>query len=872
MYQFKRLISGIILVVLSFVLYAQESNNWYFGQFAGITFNTTPPTALTSPMISDEATAVMSDRNGNILFYTNSELVYDRTNNVMPNGSGIMGDVSNTTVLALKIPASAGKYLIITSGSPNNSAYRYTEIDMNLRNGLGDVTANKNIAFAPGLPTERIAAVKHANKKDYWLITKEFGNNRFNTFKLSCNGISSTPVVSNVGLVHNVDQFGLNAQGQIKISPDSKKVAVVISGLHTVELFDFDNSTGTLSNPITIAMPYPDIVSLYGVEFSPNSKVLYLTNRYLTEIYQFDLSSNIQAMIISSKISIPSPYRNFGLQLGPDNKLYLSEFLWPHVGVINNPDNYGTGFNYVPAAISLGSGTFCRLTLPTCIAGASNNQSWTGDFTSSFVNCYVRFDGNTSMPGPNTWVWDFGDGVLGNGQSVQHSYKISGNYNVTLKIYSQTECGSYLDSIIVTHSVSINNVFNVDFDHLGACTNENIQFNDSTRLTVGNITGYNWDFGDGNGSTQQNPVHSYAVPGVYNVKLVVSTSGVCRADSITKAVYIDSKPIVDFRFNNGCVNQTIVFTDQSTNSVGTLIGWTWDLGGLSTSNTQNSIYSFNTGGIYNIRLSVNTEHGCIAEATKLLTIDDKPVAKFITSNICLNQPINFSDLSSVSFGTINFWQWDFGNGNTSVLQNPTHTYSNSGIYNTSLVVKTVNGCISAPFIVAANVQPVNANAGRDTIAVINQPFQLSASGGSTYLWSPAGFLNNPNIANPIALLSDDQLFTVTVTTSQGCVSSDEVKITVIKNLDILVPSGFTPNNDGKNDILRPYPLAIKKLIDFRVYNRSGEVVFSTNVIGKGWDGKLNGIEQNGQVVVWTLKVIDLKNQVVEKKGISVLIR
>jgi gliding motility-associated-like protein len=168
------------------------------------------------------------------------------------------------------------------------------------------------------------------------------------------------------------------------------------------------------------------------------------------------------------------------------------------------------------------------------------------------------------------------------------------------------------------------------------------------------------------------------------------------------------------------------------------------------------------------------------------------------------------------------------------------------------------------------------NAGIDTIAVIGRPMQLGASGGLTYLWTPSTFLNDPQIANPVftgAAGTDSVVYTVRVFTQAGCYAEDNVTITVFNGIaNIWVPSGFTPNKDGKNDILRPITKGIKQLIQFNVFNRWGQLIYTTNRMGEGWDGTYKGEFQPSGAYVYEAVGIDYADKKVYTKGTSLIIR
>ncbi|MGG9960683.1 PKD domain-containing protein [Ferruginibacter sp. SUN106] len=169
---------------------------------------------------------------------------------------------------------------------------------------------------------------------------------------------------------------------------------------------------------------------------------------------------------------------------------------------------------------------------------------------------------------------------------------------------------------------------------------------------------------------------------------------------------------------------------------------------------------------------------------------------------------------------------------------------------------------------------VIANAGpKDTSVVLGEPLALNATGGVTYLWNPITWLNNPAIRNPVSLPQSDILYVVTATSAGGCIGTDSILVHVFKvDPDMYVPTAFTPNGDGNNDILKPILLGMKELRYFRVYNRFGNLVYSTTEIGKGWDGIYGGKGQDPATFVWMAEGVTYKGEVKKKKGYAVLIR
>ena len=244
----------------------------------------------------------------------------------------------------------------------------------------------------------------------------------------------------------------------------------------------------------------------------------------------------------------------------------------------------------------------------------------------------------------------------------------------------------------------------------------------------------------------------------------------------------------------------------------------------------------------------------------------------LNNTVCYGTPVTFLD-SSWYTANIQSYYWDFGDGSTSTLQNPiSHTYTTPGIYVVKHIVKGNDGCLIDTISKSIFVRQAMAFAGNDTVTIKDIPLQLTGTGGIIYSWSPSIGLNNPFIQNPIALLQNDIRYLLTVTTTEGCVDTDEISIKVFNEIAIYIPTAFTPNNDALNDILKPTYIGIRKLSYFRIFNRWGQLVFSTNDMSKGWDGHVNGFRQQTGVYVWMIKAEDIAGKVHELKGTSTIIR
>jgi hypothetical protein len=358
----------LLFSLTTLLLAAQnEGNIWYFGPGTGLDFNTCTPTVLNdSHMDGFEGCATICDKtSGQLLFYTNSDSVWNSNRTPMPNGDLIVNTHSNAQVLIIPKPLSDSLYYIFTTENQANNfniGFRFHTVDMSLNNGLGDVIQKDSLIYAPHV-TEEVTAVRHANGTDIWVIGHECGTDTFFVFLVTSAGVSTTPVINDIGKNHRYDimRSNLDAIGQIKASPDGRKLAVTTFDQQDIELFDFDNSTGIISNQILLtdagsSAANGNFSRLYGVSFSPNNAVLYASaGEFPGTLMQFDISSGNAALINNSKqiIYTGAGVSIYDLKLARDGKIYTGGQFRPYLGVINNPNNPGVACNFVYNGIYL---------------------------------------------------------------------------------------------------------------------------------------------------------------------------------------------------------------------------------------------------------------------------------------------------------------------------------------------------------------------------------------------------------------------------------------------------------------------------------------------------------------------------------------
>lgn len=342
----------------------KNNNTWYFGNKAGLNFNTTPPSVLyDGELNTQESCASVSDKNsGRLLFYTDGKTVWDSTHHPMPHGTGLFGRHDAEQVAIVPYPENTNKYFILTSTHWNGTFYSI--VDVALNNGKGDVdTIHKNIMLIGGWnvgqvrASDRITFTKHANKIDYWVVTHLTFNDSFYVYKINKYGVQP-PTGFKIGA--NETPTNPELAGVIKFNKTGNLLVNCQpydgAPLSRLQGFNFNNVTGEIES---VKFSIENIWFPYGVEFSPNNRFMYVSHPIVNTIDQYDLS---QQDIPNSVIPIHTYNANYTrvgqLQIGPNNKIYVAQpytyyIPYRYLGVINQPDNLGTACNFVQDAIDL---------------------------------------------------------------------------------------------------------------------------------------------------------------------------------------------------------------------------------------------------------------------------------------------------------------------------------------------------------------------------------------------------------------------------------------------------------------------------------------------------------------------------------------
>ena len=475
---------------------------------------------------TNEGCSSIADFNGNLLFYTDGRNVWDKNHNIMPNANypanGLLGDPSSTSSgLIVPKPGNPDQYYVFTVDEPHhqnafafpnqgpadqsgnslpnytfsgggnagavpeaddgfNNGLAYSLVDLSLNGGNGDVVpSEKNRQLITYDPTdqgqasykcsEKITAVEHADGASYWVLTHFM--DKFYAFRVDNSGVNTSPQETQIAPLINYTGYRRNGIGYMKASPDGTKIAVAhrqngntegqtANATGSVWIYDFDNSSGTLSNPSNL-LPNS---GPYGLEFSPDSSKLYVSND--SAVIQFDLFSPSPSNSLVYIHTNPfNPVQNRvpfigALQLGPDGRIYIANTDdYNSLDVINEPNEVGVNSDYVQNGLALAPGTSAVIGLPPFI------QSFflaSIVFENSCVDDDIQFSVNTTQ-NYDSISWDFGDGLgVSNLDNPSYTYTNLGTYTVSAEITIGTEVNTFSETIIITSNPIANFVTDIN--------------------------------------------------------------------------------------------------------------------------------------------------------------------------------------------------------------------------------------------------------------------------------------------------------------------------------------------------------------------------------------------------------------------------
>lgn len=640
----------------------QASNQWYFGDKAGIDFNETPPLALTDgESQSPEAAATISDIDGELLFYTNGTTVYNKEHTRMFNGDNIGGDSTSAQgALIVQLPDDETIfYIFMTDPAWGDQTFdlNYAMVDMKLDTARGGVILKDRPVYFRS--TERLTASSPGGNL-VWLLSHEFGNNTFRAYPIDTTGIRA-PRLSSVGTRLSSATEG-HSRNSMKLSADVSKVAMTIAGAENfVEVFDFVDSVGEVTNPLKINIGEPAPAEIYGVEWSSDNQKLYVTTRGggNSKLLQFDVDTTDVATIEASKFEVANDAQEFGqIQTGPNGVIYMAVDGAGALGTINSPNADDAGVGFVLAGFDL-AGQTSTLGLPNFVQNQS--QPPPGPSLTVGPGCRGQVI-NMSANGTSnidTYEWIFGDGQ-GTGpmapMDTSHVYNLPGDYTVQVRITNV--CG--LDTLL-SQAITINvDIPRPTVPGVSALCDDTLildAYEGSPQLALPTFI-YNWSTGD---TTQ---TVSITVPSTLTVSVTDRATG-CVSDTVTVLVG-DGRPQVDLG-PPMTLCQDVAFGPLDAGNPGASYAWT--INGTNSGSGRFQNVNSSVAGVFDYEVAVTDPiTGCIGRSTLNITVNEEPQISLTTvATLACGASDGSINLTFTSSGNFDYDVISGGAGSTSVM-------------------------------------------------------------------------------------------------------------------------------------------------------------------------------------------------------------
>jgi len=903
----------LLILLFSFNIFSQrETDHWYFGDKAGIHFNKGNVDVIEdSQMTTNNGSSSISDSQGNLLFYTDGQTIWNKNHEIMINGEGLHGELNNTqSSIIIPKPNSNTTFYVFTTRKTELSSplvypmIYYSEIEFSTSRPLGWVKY-KNMPLTHST-ANKITAVHHSNGKDIWVITYgsnayEAENDIFYAIKVTEDGVERPFTTTQLEYVEYANSY----DGEMKISPDGSTIALYNDGL--IRFFNFDSTTGLFSKLkyVTIAEFGGAGYAAYGLTFSPDSKFLYYSASYSGQSYnimQLEVANPDENYRGTPVYSGPLDRLQSSINLGTDGKIYIAQSIYntildangyysgyelipvETISIVHEPNKIGTLANYEHEAINLKSGLSYR-GLPNFIQSyfrnriKSENKCITDVFNFSL-------DSYTTITAAK---WDFGDGNIATGLETDHQYATAGKHLVTCIVtINGTEIPFYKEievyplpeltqnQELIQCDVDNNGIDIFDLTDIGYKIVEDA-FNKDYAFYKNSIDAENDE------NRIPNPKNFENESNRQELFVRVITKNGCS--SFTN-FFIESKFV-----SLGAIEASYT-CDSSDNLNGDSNGY-FDLKSKSTEiidqfnldtedtirfyptlldaqTTENELPNKFTSPSTTIYVRIDNELGCGGMEPISLVVNPTPKIELQDSyTICFNPNVN--PITLTADASNDFYEWRNSTGNV-ISKNP--NFRLNAIGNFSLTVyKTENGIECSNFKAFTVINPpsatfydINVNTEDETNNIVD----ISLNGNSTYEFSLDNNTFFGSGTSHTFTHVDPGLRTIYIRDLNNCEPPVQTDVSVIGYRKF-----FTPNNDNKNDYwnVKGIDSTFFKSIKIFIMDRYGKIVYQiTDFNNLGWDGTYNGKPLPSNDYWFQSEIIDNNNQIIKASGNFSLIR
>lgn len=837
----------------------RDAANWYFGNFAGLDFNSGVPQVLTdSSLDTIEGCSSISDKDtGQLLFYTEGTTIWNRAHEIMLNGEGILGSLSSTqSAVIVPLPGSSSLFYVFTTDEvqayQNNgvgNGINYSVVSMSGGGGLGEVI-EKNVPLLPE-GSEKISVVETADGVNFWIVTHF--EDRFYAFLLDDTGVAPA-IVSPIG--PNIDNFE-NFRGAMKLSPNGSKLAIAhcitepsIGGF--AYLYDFNNTTGEVTNQVLLS----DDLIYYGVEFSSDSSKLYFSGKTIVPVgeedsviieqYDVTVSSipNTRFTISEVEDDLLSDLAG-ALQIAMDRKIYYA-FPGPNISVINNPKLQGDLANFSMESVEL---------------GLSSSSFGLPQYIQSFFESFVTIEGRCEDDSTNFIVdtnaqiigasWDFGDPASGadntsNDINTSHFYTEPGLYTVTVEFsFSNRAPKTFIEFVRISPKIDFPDTISfTQCDADGA--NDGIAIFNLIALMneIAPVNNLQYQFYNSfeDAELGQNPI-------------VSPTTFVNTFSNQTIYVVIDNEAscngIIPIQLNVSAISNDLNFTYSlceirlsqfdvwiAMMDLADEIIQDYPGGEVSyyssmqnailqfseiTSNTVPSTVSGFGGGVY-YRVSISTDNVRSCEAVGYITFD---IINDVTEE---DKFLNFcsSDGSLALVLDDQYATYEWSTGETT----PTITVDSEGMY--FVMLKGFNDCEGTIQFTVTEVGNFELDVQVTDFQQYNSIIATPTDSSLELFYSINGGVTFEDNGNFQGLPAGN--YSLVVIGAQNC--NEYSQFIEIRG----APRYFTPNGDGTHDYWHVNDARNYAGMVVKIFDRYGKQLYQMNNTSIGWDGVYNGVE------------------------------
>jgi gliding motility-associated-like protein len=903
----------ILFFILSINTFSQrETDHWYFGGKAGLHFNKGNVDVLEdSQMTVLNGSSSISDTQGNLLFYTDGQTIWNKNHEIMTNGEGLNGELDNTqaTIIVPKPNSTNTFYVFNTRKTELSTPLVYpmiyhSEIEFSTRNPLGWVKY-KNMPLTHST-TNKITAVHHSNGKDIWVITYgsnayEAENDIFYAIKVTEDGVERPFVKTQLEYVKYENSF----DGEMKISPDGSTIALYNDGL--IRFFNFDSTTGVLSKLkyVTIAEFGGAGYAAYGLTFSPDSKLLYYSASYSGQNYNImqlevaNLDENYRGTPVYSG---PLDRLQSSINLSTDGKIYIAQSNYKNIldvngyyigyelvpletiSIVHEPNKIGALANYEHEAINLKNG-FSYRGLPNFIQSYFRNRIINDEKCITDVYNF-NLDAYQTITAAK---WDFGDGNTATGLTTNHQYTTPGTYIVTSMVTMDNVEVPFYKKIIVhplpvvtpdqeliqcdtnNDGVDYFDLFDIGYKIVDDAFNKDFIFyrnkldaeNDENRIE-------NPEIFENESNPQELFVRVISDKGCPSITNFFIESKFVKLGTIPNIYRCDSSDNINGDLNGyfDLKAKRVQIKDDFNLDDTNTIRFYPSL--IEAQTTENEIVNKFNSPSTTIYVRVDTSLGCGGIEPFNLVVNSTPIINLNDNYTICAVPSEHSPifLDGNSFNDRYEWRNNAGkiiSTKKEFLLNSIGTFSLTAF-------KTENGLECSAYKEFTVTYPKSAEFNKITVdtETDNNTIYINLNGNSSYEFS---LDNNIFYGDGTEYTFNNVtpgLRTIYVKDINNCEPSIQTNASVIG-----FKTFFSPNGDGNNDYwnLKGLDAANFKSIKIIVFDRYGKVLHSiTDFNSLGWDGIYNGKTLSSNSYWFIAEIIDLEDHLIKKSGNFSLIR